>query len=357
MKKSALFLALFLGCDPGTGVIKSATTPAKAVLADGEQQVMDLGRCPLESGEVIEDCKIGYRTFGKLDANKSNAVLFPTWFTGTTKGLVDDIPNKLVDTSKYHLILVDAIGDGVSSSPSNSTKQPRLKFPKFTVGDMVESQKKLLEKLGIAKLHTVMGISMGGMQALTWAVREPERAAHVVSIVGSPQLTSQDLLLWRAELNAIESDGQYKNGDYEGRPHLKTVLDIHELVLVSPAWREHETTREAFPKWIAEAENDTSFDWNDWHRQLEAMMAHDLAKGSTLEDAAKRVKAKTLVVVATQDNVVSPIPARRFAKAMNAQVVELEGPCGHLSPGCEEQKLRAAVHAFMNEDARAPTLP
>lgn len=345
MKRFGL-LSILVGTACGPEAAPRLVT-ATAVIGDGEQQVMDLGTCPLESGEVIEDCKVGYRTYGKLDATRSNAVLFPTWFTGTTKSLMAGVPNKLVDTSKYHLILVDAIGDGVSSSPSNSTKQPRLKFPKFTVGDMVESQKRLLEKLQIPKLHTVMGISMGGMQALAWGVREPDRVNRVVSIVGTPQLTSQDLLLWRAELNALESDVQYKNGDYEGRPHLKTVLDIHQLVLVSPAWRDHETTREAFPTWIAEAEKDTAFDWNDWHRQLEAMMAHDLAKGSSLEEAAKRVKAKTLIVVATQDNVVSPIPTRRFGKAMNAEIVELEGPCGHLSPGCEEPKLHAAVHAFM----------
>ena len=182
---------------PNNTTPTAASTPAP----DPALKIAELGTCALESGERIEDCRIGYRTFGTLDATHSNAILFPTWFTGTTKELQPIIPGKLVDTSRYFLILVDAIGDGVSTSPSNSAKQPRLRFPKFGIGDMVESQKRLLDALGIKKLHAVMGISMGGMQALAWGMRYPDIAPRVVSIVGTPQLTSQDLLLWNAELH------------------------------------------------------------------------------------------------------------------------------------------------------------
>ncbi|CAN5688561.1 hypothetical protein BH11MYX4_BH11MYX4_49480 [soil metagenome] len=87
--------------------------PAPAPPADPAQKFADLGTCALESGEKIEACRIGYRTFGTLDAAKSNAVLFPTWFSGTTKSLVDIVPDKLVDTKRFYLILVDALGDGV----------------------------------------------------------------------------------------------------------------------------------------------------------------------------------------------------------------------------------------------------
>src|SRR5262249_2804868 len=158
----------------------------------------------------------------------------------------DLVPQKLVDTSRFHLILVDALADGVSSAPSNSAKQARVRFPKITIRDMVISQRKLLDSLGIKRLHAVMGISMGGMQALEWAVTRRAAGAGVVSTGGTPQLTSQDMLLWNAELHALENDVAYKNGEYEGRPPMRAVQDIHWLNLTTPAHRANETSREAF---------------------------------------------------------------------------------------------------------------
>lgn len=276
-------------------------------------------------------------------------MLFPTWFSGTTRSLVDIVPDKLVDTKRFHLILVDALGDGVSTSPSNSTTQGRLAFPRFGIRDMVESQRRMLESLGITHLRAVVGISMGGMQAIQWGVTHPELVDRIVPIVGSPQLTSNDLLLWTAELNALESDVAYEKGSYRGHPPMRAVQDLHALALTTPAYRATETSREAFPKFLASFETDASFDWNDWHRQLEAMIAHDVATPyGSLEAAAKRVKAKSLFVVADQDHMVSPIPARAFAKHVTgARLESLAGPCGHFAPNCEAAKLNALVTTFL----------
>ena len=84
----------------------------------------------LESGEVIHDCRVGYRTFGKLNADGSNAILFPTWANGTTDQLQHSIgPHTgVVDYADYFVILIDALASGVSSSPSNSASQARMKF-------------------------------------------------------------------------------------------------------------------------------------------------------------------------------------------------------------------------------------
>jgi homoserine O-acetyltransferase len=209
----------------------------------------------------------------------------------------------------------------------------------------------LTEVLGITHLRAALGISMGGMQAIEWGVTHPELVDRIVPIVGTPQLTSYDLLLWTAELHALQADVAYEKGNYQGRPQLRAVRDLHALALMTPAYQAAQTTREAFPKFLSSVEADTSFDWNDWHRQLEAMLAHDVTKpyGGSMDAAAKRVKAKALFVVADQDHMVSPLPARAFAKAMgaNAKVVALEGPCGHVAPGCEQAKVSAAVTAFL----------
>lgn len=327
--------------------------PAPPAAVDPGQRFMDLGSFPLESGQTIDGCRVGYRTFGTLDATRSNVVLFPTWFSGTTKPLVDIVPDKLVDTKRFFVVLVDALGDGVSTSPSNSRTQARLAFPRFTIRDMVESQRRVLvEALGVTHLRAVVGISMGGMQAIEWGVTHPDLVDRIVPIVGTPQLTSNDLLLWNTELHALEDAAAYKAGNYEGRPLIRAVLDLHALALTTPAHRAGETSRDAFAPWLTEREADTTFDWNDWHRQLEAMLVHDVARGrGSLDEAAKRVKAKALFVVADQDHMVSPLPARAFARAMGsrATVVALEGPCGHLAPSCEAAKVAASVTSFLAE--------
>ena len=92
-----------------------------------EQQFAALGDFKLKSGEVIRDCRIGYRTFGRLNEQKSNAIVLPTWASGTSEQLKSNIgPGRLMNSEKYFVIAIDALGNGVSSSPSNSKLQPRM---------------------------------------------------------------------------------------------------------------------------------------------------------------------------------------------------------------------------------------
>lgn len=350
MRLPAIALVVLSACGAPPSPQPAATVTQAA--GDGEQRIAELGTCALDSGEKIQDCRLGFRTYGKLDAAKSNAILFPTWFTGTTKNLLDGVPDKLVDTKRFFLILVDSIGDGVSSSPSNSRAQARLAFPHFTIHDMVETQRRLLrEVLGIERLYAVMGISMGGMQAFEWSVAHPDEVGRAVPIVGTPQLTSHDLHLWNTELHALEDSPAYAGGNYQGRPKIRAVQDVHWLMLTTPRHRARETSREAYAKWAEEKEADTAFDWNDWHRQAEAMLQHDIARahGGSLEAAAKAVKAKMLVVVADQDHTVHPEPAKAFAKAMGdrAELVVLDTDCGHFAPGCSSAELEVRVKKFL----------
>lgn len=344
--------------DPTTTQSETGTTSEELAVderrpqppADPELKYADLGSCELENGDRIRDCKIAYRTYGKLDATRSNVVLWPTWFTGRTADLVSlGVPTKFVDTSKYYLVLVDALGDGVSSSPSNSRRQPHLRFPKFGIRDMVESQYRLLtEKLGIQHVRAVAGISMGGMQAMQWSVSHPDFMDRIVSAVGTPQLTSQDLMLWTTMVNSLDENILYRGGEYRGHPQIKTTADILNHVLFTPEYRVENTSREQFPEFLAAAETST-FDWNDEHRQLEAMIAHDVAAPyGSLEAAAARVRAKSLYLNASRDQVVNPQPAEKFGALVGATVDITDSNCGHLDVQvCNTDAAAAKFRAFI----------
>lgn len=342
---AVVFLLLAGSCTKNPRV----TSPPATTAADPDLLFADLGTCVLEGGARLEPCRVGYRTFGKLNAARSNAVLFPTWFTGTTKGLVGLVPGTLIDTERFFVVLVDALADGVSSSPSNSPSQAGPAFPTVTIRDMVASQRRLVhDVLKIDHLHAVAGISMGGMQAFSWAVEHPDEMDRVVSIVGTPQLTSNDLLLWRAELNALTSDVAYANGTYAGHPSLRAVLDIHELALTTPSHHVRTVSHDAFPKWVEKVEQDVGFDWNDRRRQLEAMLSHDVGQPyGSLEAAARRVHAKLLAVVAAKDHMVNPTPSRTFADLVHGETLVLDSDCGHLALGCARDVTVARVRAFL----------
>src|SRR5262249_51761413 len=107
-------------------------------------QLYKMGDFKLENGEVIKDFVISYVVHGTLNANKSNAILMVTAISGNHHRLDFMIgPGKALDTNKYFIICTDAIGNGLTTSPSNSTAQPRLQFPKFQIRDMVVSQHRL----------------------------------------------------------------------------------------------------------------------------------------------------------------------------------------------------------------------
>ena len=116
-----------------------------AFAGDGALQMASLGDLKLDSGQVIRDCRIGYRTYGTLKADRSNVIVVTTWFGGTTAGLAGWIgTGKLYDSSKYYVVAIDALGDGVSSSPSNSSAQHGADFPLISMRDLVPSQHQVL---------------------------------------------------------------------------------------------------------------------------------------------------------------------------------------------------------------------
>jgi homoserine O-acetyltransferase len=310
-----------------------------------EQQFANIGDLKLQSGGVIRNCRVGYRTFGALNRDKSNVVVFPTWAGGTTEQLKGSIgPGKLIDSTSHFVVAVDALSNGVSSSPSNSRLQPRMRFPIFSLRDTVESQHELLTKvLKIDHVKAVAGISMGGMQVFQWIVSYPEFMDKAIPIVGSPRLAPYDLMLWQAQIEALMRDRDWKGGNYATNPARALDFAFGELLLTTPADYNRRKTREQVFADLEKARNDAhSFDANDKIRQVQAMMSLDVWSNYGT------VKAKVLVVVAKFDHVVTPRPATEFASLLGAKLVILEGDCGHLATSCESAKLTEVVTDFLN---------
>lgn len=353
MQKTALRFVALVAFVYAALVASAASGQAQQRPADGQQQFADLGVCNLSSGQQISGCRLGYRTWGRLNADRSNAVLFPTWFSGNSEsvGKIAAGANLLADPAKYFVVVIDAFGDGVSSSPSNSTAQPGVMFPAFTTRDMVNAQYRLAtETLGLKHLHAVMGISMGGMQTFEWMVNYPDFMDEAIPIVGSPKLNSYDLLLWQEEEDALKSDPEWQNGHYVQHPPMGLVEAIHDMHLATPAYFARTVPPEKFAADYESyyATGILPFDANDWLYQLEAMIHHDAAHGASIDEAAKRVKARVLVVSSAQDHMVNPQPALDFARMIGARTIVLQGDCGHIATNCEASTLDPQVRAFLD---------
>jgi len=318
-------------------------TTAQTAPSEGAQQFAEFGDFRRHNGSVIHDFRLGYRTLGKLNAERSNAVLWPTWLGGKSEDLLQFVgPENVVDSSRYFVILVDAIGNGVSSSPSNSKSQPLLKFPEFTIRDMVESEHRLAtDVLHLSHLRAVVGLSMGGMQTFEWGVTYPDFMDLLIPMSGSPQSTSFDKLLWTAQIDAIELDPAWNHGNPTGPiDHgLALAEEIGSMNLTSPAYRVAQTKPNGFDTLLAEIRKNAQGDGgaaSDRIRQRQAIIALDIPGelGVSLEQAAAKVRAKLLVIVSPQDHLVNPEPAMRFAAAAGAALVKLDSPCGHQSLAC-----------------------
>ena len=340
----ALLIGIFCGASESTRARpQAAAQGAKESPAEGAQQFAELGDLKLRSGAVIHDFRLGYRTVGQMNAAKSNAILWPTWLGGTTQELLQFVgPDKVVDSTKYFVVLVDAIGNGVSTSPSNSNTQARLTFPEFTIRDMVESEHRLAtEVLRLTHLHAVMGVSMGGMQTFEWVVAYPDFMDVAVPMAGSPQSTSYDKLLWTAEMDALRLDPEWKDGQgtMPMTGSFAVYNEIGNMNVTSPAYRVAKTSPQDFPQFIEQTRKELTIDAAaacDAIRQRQAINALDIPGefGDTMEQAAKSVRATLLVVISPEDHMVNPTPAIAFAGMMGAPVLTLDSPCGHSSLEC-----------------------
>ncbi len=320
---------------------------------DGKQQIANLGTCTLASGQTIQDCRVGYRTFGSLNAARDNAVIMPSWLNGRSEDLVPlfgaaQTPTRLVDTSKFFGIAFDAFGDGVSSSPSNSRRQPGPDFPLFTMEDMARAQYRVLtETLHLTHIHAVTGLSMGAHQVFAWAVLYPKFLDIAVSIVGSPQATPFDLLSKQIAVDAIQSDPAFLGGRYTTEPPLKLANELGTLMVAAPGFRNQQVTRDQFPAWLAKIESPQRQDANDRISQLQAILHHDVLHGRTIAQAAREANVRFLVIVAAEDRMVTPQPSLDWAAAIHAETYISPGTCAHLIMECDAPAVSERVQAFL----------
>ncbi len=321
---------------------------------EGVQQFAELGRCTLDSGQTIEHCRVGYRTFGTLNAAGDNAVLMPTWLNGRTEDLLSLLGSapgetRLIDTTKYYAVLLDALGDGVSSSPSNSDEQKGANFPAITERDMVRAEyRAVTEVLHLKHARAIVGISMGGEQTFEWAVSYPDFFNLAVPIIGTPQLTSYDLLSHTITEDAMLADPDYKDGKYgEKQPALKLANELLTMELTTPQFRAEHTDRKDFPALLEEARKPERQDANDRMWQLKAVLAQDVLRGKSTDEVAKTTRAKWLVIVSAHDHLVYPAPALAWAKAVGAETYISNTPCGHLIMECDAEQVSQRVEKFL----------
>ncbi|GAA4015499.1 alpha/beta fold hydrolase [Actimicrobium antarcticum] len=304
---NTLSAAFFIAVGAGNVL---AHTPAEA-----PHQTYAEGDFKLESGEVIRDFSLSYVTHGTLNAEKSNAILVVTAIGGNHHRLDYLIgPGKALDPAKYFIISTDAIGNGLTTSPSNSRLQPRMQFPRFTMRDMVQSQYPLVtQKLGIRKLHAVVGASMGGMQALQWAVSYPDAMKAIVPIVPlgrTPAWTTAVLEMLR---QSIMADPKWQGGNYAAASPPEQGMRLWAGWLSGVVVRTPSAHKNQFPNhadvipFLKTVEDGgwKRMDATDWVYQSWAYDMHDV--GTTpgvsggYEGALKAIKVPTLVLAGVGD--------------------------------------------------------
>jgi len=325
-----------------------------------------IGDLTLESGEVIKDFAISYVTHGTLNAQKSNAILMVTAISGNHHRLDFLIgPGKALDPTKYFIVATDAIGNGLTTSPSNSQAQPRMKFPKFLMRDMVASQQKLMEHLGIKRVLAVVGPSMGGMQALQWGVSHPDFMDSLVALVPLARTPAWSVAVMEASRKAIMLDPAWNGGNYTAPPEkgIRLWRDIVGFLAArAPEMYRYQFANQAdVIPWLKAQEDAlvNVFDANDWIYQTWAYDAHDVGTTPGMNGdyvrALRAIKAKTLIMVGQKDLLNpewEPVDAARYIRDVRVVTIRPEAITGHASAGglfpADVDILNTEIAAFLD---------
>ncbi|MEL6268051.1 MAG: alpha/beta fold hydrolase, partial [Pseudomonadota bacterium] len=265
----------------------------------------------LARGGRLEGCRLVYATWGRLNAERDNLVIYPTRFGGTHDSNAFLIgPGKALDPERWCIVVPNMLGNGVSTSPS--TTGLGLDFPLVTHADNIALQRAMLaERFDAAPIALAIGWSMGAQQACRWAVEEPSRVARLLTICGTARTTPHNRVFLESLIAALEADPRYGTAEppvaglraagriYAGwaysQPWLKragyTELGYRDL----DDWLE----RYWDALFMARDAGDLTAMWRTW-------LTNDVADGGDLSEALDRIKARTTVTTATTDLYFTP---------------------------------------------------
>ncbi|MBL8525467.1 MAG: homoserine O-acetyltransferase [Betaproteobacteria bacterium] len=348
---------------------------------------------PLASGATLREYDLAYETYGTLNADKSNAILIchalnaSHHVAGTYADQPDNIgwwdnmvgPGKPVDTNRFFVIGVNNLGSCFGSTGPltinpHTAKPWGADFPLVTVEDWVDSHARLMDWLGIAKLAAVMGGSLGGMQAMCWAYRYPQRVANALVIAAAPNLSAQNIAFNEVARQAIMADPAFHDGTFaeknvKPKDGLTVARMIGHITYISDDQMEEKFGRElrdglqygfgsefqieSYLRYQGEKFSEY-YDANTYLRVTKALDYFDpaLAHGGDLAKALSPATARFLIVSFTTDWRFSPARSREIVKALlkekkNVTYAEVDAPHGHDAFLLENPQYLGVVRAFL----------
>ncbi|MBM3768584.1 MAG: homoserine O-acetyltransferase [Acidobacteria bacterium] len=359
-----------------------------------ETQIKRFDSIELESGVVIHSVDIAYETYGTLNAAKSNAILVVHAFSGDAhaagvsadgqRGWWENMigPGKGFDTDKYFVICTNVLGGckgttgPISINPATGQRYG-MSFPVVTIGDMVRAQKMLVESLGIKRLLSVAGGSMGGMQVLEWAVSHPESVASAIPIASTARHSAQQIAFNEVGRQAIMADPDWNGGEYyDSKPPargLSVARMVGHITYMSDAsMREKFGRRQREDNGIFEVESYLRyrgsqfvdrFDANSYLYITKAMDLFDLANGAqSLVPVLNKTRTRFLVISFTSDWLYPSYQSLEIVNALRRRnqdvaYIELTSSYGHDAFLVEVDEQAELITGFlartMKENSRA----
>ena len=349
---------------------------------------------PLASGATLRAYDLAFETYGTLNADKSNAILICHALNAShhVAGVYENEPDNLgwwdnmvgpakpVDTNKFFVIGVNNLGScfgstGPLSINPDTGRAYSADFPLVTVEDWVDSHVRLIEYLGIIKLAAVMGGSLGGMQAMCWAYRYPDRVANALVIAAAPNLSAQNIAFNEVARQAILTDPDFHEGHFAEnhvvpKRGLTVARMIGHITYISDDQMETKFGRdlraglnysfdsefqiESYLRYQGEKFSGY-YDANTYLRVTKALDYFDPARehGGNLAQALKPASAKFLVISFTTDWRFSPARSREIVKALlaekkNVTYAEIEAPHGHDAFLLDDPQYLGVVRAFLD---------
>ncbi|MEW8000598.1 MAG: alpha/beta fold hydrolase [Candidatus Thiodiazotropha endolucinida] len=313
----------------------------------GDFDLFELEDFVLEQGATLRNASLAYKTFGQLNNEADNAILFPVMFSGTHAAMASYVGNELaLNPEKYFIVIPNQLGGGLSTSPHNTQGvYGGASFPMLSIGDDVRAQHKLLtEHFGIRTLQLVTGWSMGAQQTYEWAVRYPNMVTRALPIAGTAKTTPHCGLYVDVFCEALSSDPAWKNGAYKNANNVSEGLSRMARVFAMMG-ASHELFNEK--SWsnfgFSSTEDFLAGFWENWFLPMDPNNLLCMAKkwrsgdvsqhtGGNLESALHRIKAKMLVVAFKQDMFITEADCHREQQMIaNSEFVSISSQWGHFS--------------------------